>query len=38
MIPKSGTKFEGKLIICFKYDKDLMHFDPSTKKPKTFAL
>ena len=22
-------KFEGKLICCFKNDKDLMNFDPS---------
>ena len=38
MIPKSGAKFEGKLIFCFKNDKNLVNFDPSTKKSKTFAL
>ena len=26
------TKFEGKLICCFKNDKNLLHFDPSTQK------
>ena len=34
-IPKSGTKFEKKLIFCFKNDKN---FDPSTKLSKKFAL
>ena len=38
MIPKSGTKFEEKLIFCFKNDKNLVNFDPSTKKSKIFAL
>ena len=38
MIPKSGAKFEEKLIFCFKNDKNLVNFDPSTKKSKTFAL
>ena len=38
MIPKSGTKFEEKLTFCFKNDKNLMNFDPSTKKPKKFPL
>ena len=38
MIPKSGTKFEEKLIFCFKSDKNLLNFDPSTKKPKKFTL
>ena len=37
-IPKSGAKFEEKLIFCFKNDKNLMNFDPSTKKSKKFAL
>ena len=37
MIPKSGTKFEEKLIFCFTNDKNLVNFDPSTKKSKTFA-
>ena len=31
MIPKSGAKFEEKLIFCFKNDKNLENFDPSTK-------
>ena len=34
MIPKSGGKFEEKLIFCFKNDNNLMNFDPSTKKSK----
>ena len=34
---KSGAKFEEKLIFCFKNDKNLVNFDPSTKKSKTFA-
>ena len=38
MIPKSGTKFEEKLTFCFKNDKNLVNFDQSTKKSKTFAL
>ena len=38
MIPKRGEKFEEKLIFCFKNDKNLVNFDPSTKKSKTFAL
>ena len=38
MIPKSGAKFEEKLIFCFKNDKNLVNFDPSTKKSKKFAL
>ena len=38
MIPKSGTKFEEKLILCFKNNKNLVNFDPSTKKSKKFAL
>ena len=31
MIPKSGPKFEEKLIFCFKNDKKLVNFDPRTK-------
>ena len=31
MIPKSGAKFKEKLIFCFKNDKNLENFDPSTK-------
>ena len=38
MIPKSGAKFEEKLPFCFKNNKNLVNFDPSTKKSKTFAL
>ena len=34
----SGAKFEGKLIFCFKNDKNLVNFDLSTKKFKKFAL
>ena len=34
VIPKSGAKFEEKLIFCFKDDKNLVNFDPSTKKSK----
>ena len=38
MIPKSGAKFEEKLISCFKNDKNLVNFDLSTKKSKKIAL
>ena len=38
MIPKSGAKFEEKLIFCFKNAKNLVSFDPSTKKSKTFQF
>ena len=34
MVLKSGTKFEEKLIFCFKNDKNLGNFDPSTKRSK----
>ena len=34
MIQKSGAKFEEKLIFCSKNDKNLVNFDPSTKKSK----
>ena len=37
-IPKSGAKFEEKLISCFKNDKNLVNFDLSTKKSKKIAL
>ena len=30
MIPKSGVKFEEKLIFCFKNDKNLANFDQNT--------
>ena len=32
MTLKSGSKFEEKLIFCFKNDKNLVTFDPSTEK------
>ena len=38
MIPKSGAKLEQKLIFCFKNDKNLVNFDPSTKKSNIFAF
>ena len=31
-------KFEGKLICCFKNDKNWVNFDPSTQKFKKSAL
>ena len=34
MKPKSGTKFEEKLIFCFKNDKNLVNFDPRLKSLK----
>ena len=38
MIPKIGTKFEEKLLFCFKNDKNLVNFDRNNKKSKKFAL
>ena len=38
MILKSDAKFEEKPICCFKNDKNLVNFDPSTQKSKKFAL
>ena len=38
MIPKSGAKFEEKLLFCFKNDNNLVNFDPNTKKSKTFCI
>ena len=35
---KSDAKFEEKPIYCFKNDKNLVNFDPSTGKSKKFAL
>ena len=32
MILKSDAKFEEKPICCFKNDKNLVNFDPSTQK------
>ena len=34
MIPKSGAKFEEKLIFYFKNDKNLVNFDLTTKSLK----
>ena len=31
MILKSDTNFEEKQICCFKNDKNLVNFDPSTQ-------
>ena len=38
MILKSGAKFEEKPIFCFKNGKNLVNFDASNKKSKTFAI
>ena len=38
MTLKSDAKVEKKLICCFKNDKNLVNFDPSTQKPQEFAL
>ena len=38
MILKCGAKFEEKPMFCFKNDKNLVNFDPSTKKSKKFPL
>ena len=38
IIPKSGAKFEEKLIFCFRNDKNFVDFDLSTKKYKNIAL
>ena len=38
MIPKSCAEFVEKLIFCFKNDKNLVNFDPNTKKSKKVAL
>ena len=38
MIPKSGAKFEEKLIFCVKNDKKLVNLDMSIKKSKKSAL
>ena len=34
----SDTKFEENCICCFNNDKNLVNFDPSTKKSKKLAL
>ena len=38
MALKSDVKFEEKLIWCFKNDKNLVNFHPSTQKSQRFAL
>ena len=38
MTLKIDAKFEEKLIFCFKNDKNLVNFDPSTKTSKKLAL
>ena len=38
MIPKSGAKFEEKIILCFKNDKNFVNFDPNTKNYRKFVL
>ena len=38
MIPKSGAKLQEKLIFCFENEKNLVNFDPSTKKLKKIVL
>ena len=38
MILKSDAKFEEKLVCCFKNDKNLVNFDPSTQKSQKFAF
>ena len=38
MTLKIDAKFEEKLICCFKNDKKLVKFDPSTRKCQKFAL
>ena len=38
MILKIDAKFEEKLIYCFKNDKNLVKFDPSTQKSTKLTL
>ena len=38
MILKIDAKFEEKLICCFKNDKNLVKFNPSTQKSPKLAL
>ena len=35
---KHDAKFEEKLVCCFKNDKNLVNFDPTTQKPQKFAF
>ena len=37
MTRKSDVKIEENPICCFKNDKSLVNFDPSTQKSQTFA-
>ena len=38
MILKIDAKFEEKRICCFKNNKNLVNFDPSSEKSPKFAL
>ena len=38
MTLKSDAKFEEKLICCFKNDKNLVNFDPTTQVSKICTL
>ena len=38
MILNTDAKFEKKLICCFKTDKNLLNFDPSTQVSKIYTL
>ena len=38
MILKSDAKFEEKPICCFKNDKNLVNFDPSTQVSKIYTV
>ena len=38
MILTNDANFQEKLIFCFKNDKNLVNFDPSTPKSQKFAL
>ena len=38
MTLKTDAKFEEKLICCFKTDRNLVNFYPSTQKSQKFTL
>ena len=38
MALKIDAKFEEKLTCCFKIDRNLVYFDPSTLKSQKFTL
>ena len=38
MTLKTDAKFEEKLICCFKNDKNMVKFDPSTRRSPKLAL